>query len=143
MQEIWKPVPSKPGVFASSLGRVKQNPFEKPMPNGGVRMYEPKPTYGVKTKSSKKARHEYMAYVTRLHGNMKVHRLVCEAFHGCPPFQKAVVLHLDEDATNNSQENLKWGTQKENLNMPGFVAYCKSRIGDKSPVIKGRASKNA
>ena len=138
MEETWNPVPSKPGVFASSLGRVKQSPFEMVMPNGGIRRYVPNPTFGVKTKASKKARHVFMAYVTRLHGNMKVHRLVCEAFHGTAPFLRAVVIHLDEDATNNKPQNLRWGTQKENLNMPGFISYCKSRIGDESPVIKGR-----
>jgi len=45
----------------------------------------------------------------------KVHQLVCEAFHGPKPFEKAVVIHIDEDAHNNRPENLMWGTQKENL----------------------------
>lgn len=70
-------------------------------------------------------------------GTMKVHRLVCEAFHGPAPFERAVVLHLDENALNNRPENLQWGTQKENLNMPKFVEYCKSRTGENSPVTKG------
>lgn len=68
---------------------------------------------------------------------MKVHRLVCEAFHGPAPFKRAVVLHLDENAINNKPENLRWGTQKENLNMPKFISYCKSRTGENSPSIKG------
>lgn len=56
----------------------------------------------------------------------KVHQLVCEAFHGPKPFPEAVVIHLDEDALNNRPENLKWGTQKENLNMPKFKAWLSS-----------------
>ena len=68
---------------------------------------------------------------------MKIHRLVCEAFHGPAPSKRSVVLHLDENALNNNPENLRWGTQKENLNMPKFIEYCKSRIGANSPVTKG------
>lgn len=82
-----------------------------------------------------------MAVYSRKFGNLKVHRLVCEAFHGAAPEDGMVVIHLDEDATNNRPENLKWGTQKENLNMPGFIAYCKSRTGENSPTIKGRANR--
>lgn len=83
-----------------------------------------------------------MGLYNRKFGNMKIHRLVCEAFHGEPPFPKAVVIHLDEDGTNNRAENLRWGTQKENLNMPGFIAYCKSRTGENSPIIKGMKKRN-
>jgi hypothetical protein len=56
----------------------------------------------------------------------KVHQLVCEAFHGPKPFSTAVVIHLDEDGHNNRPENLKWGTQKENLNMPKYKAWQRS-----------------
>ncbi len=138
MEEVWKPVPSKPGMMASSLGRVRLPATKVPTPNGGFRSYEPKPIFGVRTKASKNARHIYMGMSNRRFGNMKIHRLVCEAFHGAPPFSKAVVIHLDENATNNRPENLRWGTQKENLNMPGFIAYCKSRTGENSPTIKAK-----
>jgi len=137
-EEIWKPVPSYPGVMASSWGRVKLPESEGVMPNGGKRKYRTKPIYGVKTRSSKTARHTYMGIQNRALGNLKVHRLVCEAFHGVAPKDKQVVIHIDEDATNNRPENLRWGTQKENLNMPGFIEYCKSRTGENSPRIKHR-----
>lgn len=67
----------------------------------------------------------------------KVARLVCEAFHGVPKANKNVCMHIDENARNNRPENLRWGTQKENLNFPGFIKYCKSRIGENNPRIKG------
>lgn len=70
--------------------------------------------------------------------NYKVARLVCEAFNGPPPSNYAVCMHVDENARNNAPTNLKWGTQKENLNAPGFLEYCRSRIGENSPTIKGR-----
>ena len=44
-----------------------------------------------------------------------------------------MVIHLDEDGMNNRPENLRWGTQKENLNMPKIKAYHRSRIGDLNP----------
>lgn len=43
-----------------------------------------------------------------------VHDLVCRAFHGIPNF-KAVVLHLDNDRSNNTPNNLQWGTQSDNI----------------------------
>ena len=38
--EIWKPVPSEPGVLASSLGRILLPPIHIPMPRGGYRTTE-------------------------------------------------------------------------------------------------------
>ena len=124
--EIWKPIPSQPGMLASSFGRVKLPDREAPMPYGGIRQYKTKPVLGTKCRAAKTARHCYYSLFHKERGNMKVHRLICEAFHGPAPFPKAVVIHLDENALNNRPENLKWGTQKENLNMPGFIEYCKS-----------------
>lgn len=97
---------------------------------------------GCKVKSQKSAKHVYYGIVYR-RKNYKVHRLVCEAFHGPAPEGKNIVIHLDEDALNNRPENLKWGTQKENLNMPKFIEYCKGRTGESSPGIKGRRKKEA
>lgn len=142
MIEHWKPVPSKPGLMASSFGRVKLPDGTAKLPNGGVREYKPQPTYGIKTKASKTARHEYMGLYNKKYGNIKIHRMVCEAFHGLAPFERAVVIHIDENALNNRPENLRWGTQKENLNMPKFIEYCKSRTGENSPIIKGMKKKH-
>lgn len=138
LTEEWRDVPSYPGVKASSVGRLQLPDSEAPLPNGGTRKYFPKPSYGYKTKSSKTAQHVYMNVSNRKLGNLKVHRLVCEAFHGLAPFPKAVVIHLDEDGTNNHKDNLKWGTQQENLNASGFIEYCRNRLGENSPCIKGR-----
>lgn len=133
MTEEWKPVPSLKGVLASSLGRVKFPDRTAKMPHGGMRSYNPKPTHGYVTRASKTARHSYRGVYNKFFGNVKVHKAVCEAFHGPKPFAKAVVIHLDEDAHNNRPENLKWGTQKENLNMPKIKAYHRSRTGKNSP----------
>jgi len=47
-------------------------------------------------------------------------------------------MHIDNDSMNNQVWNLKWGTQKENLNTEAFIAYCKSRTGLNSPGTKRR-----
>lgn len=143
MQEVWKDVPSYPGLKASNFGRIWFPPRKARMPNGGIREYKTKPVYGCKIKASKTARYCYMGAYNKFFGNIKVHRAVCEAFYGLAPFPNAVVIHLNEDATDNRPENLKWGTQKENLNMPGFVAYCRNRLGVNSPRYKGKIRKMA
>lgn len=143
MAEIWKPVPSLPGVLASSDGRVLLPPRYAPLPNGGYRSYEPEPVYGAVTRANKNSTHSYRGVYARHFGNIKVHQAVCEAFHGPKPFDNAVVIHLDENAHNNRPENLKWGTQKENLNMPKFKNYRKSRTGKNSPRAIWLARKKA
>jgi hypothetical protein len=126
MIETWKKVPSVPEISASSLGRVRVSPCEAPMPHGGTRKYTPKPTFGYEEKCATgrpgvpKRR---ILRVNRLKKTFKISRLVCEAFHGAPKFHGAVVLHLDENPANNRPQNLKWGTQKENLNMPKFKKW--------------------
>jgi hypothetical protein len=135
-KEIWKPVPSKQGIMASSHGRILLPVRHYRMPHGGMVKTRPKPIRGTKTKATKTARHQYYGVMNRHFGNMKVHRLVCEAFHGPPPNERSVVIHLDEDALNNRPENLKWGTQKENLNMPNFIEYCRTRTGSNSTWAK-------
>lgn len=143
-REIWKPVFSEPGVLASSLGRILLPPRYAPLPNGGFRAYMPDPRYGQVSKAKKDAAHEYRLIMVRREdaaarqAPRKVHQLVCEAFHGPKPFPEAVVLHLDEDAHNNRPENLRWGTQKENLNMPKFKEYLRNRTGENNPYVKGK-----
>jgi len=141
-KEIWKPVPSKPGVLASSWGRVKMPESKAKMPHGGERIYKTNPVLGQIRRASKNAIYEYRGILHSKLGNMKVHRLVCEAFHGPPPFEKSVVIHLDENGLNNRPENLKWGTQKENLNMPKFIEYCKSRTGENNPRVKAKRARS-
>lgn len=145
--EIWRQVPSEPGVLASNLGRVLQQPGYAPLPNGGYRIYTPEPRDGQVARSSKGAKHQYrLIMIKRRWPELgqrprKVHQLVCEAFHGPKPFPGAVVIHIDENALNNRPENLRWGTQRENLNAPGFIAYAKGRTGENSPGTKGRKAK--
>lgn len=109
-------------------------PYQAPLPNGGTRQYGGYPSYGNWDGSR-------FIYVHKGH-TKKVHRLVCEAFNG-PPVGKQVCMHLDEDSSNNTPDNLRWGTQKENLNAPGFIEYCKNRTGENSPYTKGMKRKRS
>lgn len=137
---IVKPIPSIEGAMAREDGMVKMPDVEARMPHGGIRQYKTKWITGCVRKAAKSARHSY--YGTLYRGkNYKIHRLVCEAFHGPAPFDRAVVIHIDENALNNSPANLRWGTQKENLNCKGFIDYCKSRTGENNPAVKGKIAR--
>ena len=133
---IVKPIPSISGAYANDLGQIKLPESEAVMPNGGVRKYKTKWVRGTCRKAKGTAKHVYYGVLYRGR-NYKIHRLICEAFHGPAPEDKPIVIHIDEDATNNRPSNLRWGTQKENLNMPKFIEYCQSRTGENSPRIKG------
>lgn len=45
----------------------------------------------------------------------KVHRLVCTAFNGAQPPDKAHCAHRDGDTANNTPDNLYWATPVENM----------------------------
>jgi hypothetical protein len=130
--ELWRVVPSLPIVLASSFGRLMVVPTISPMPHGGERHYESRPRSGEWDGDRYIFCHRGKTY--------KVARLICEAFNGPPSPGLNTCMHGDENARNNRPENLKWGTQKINLNAPGFIEHCRGRTGENSPVIKGRAA---
>lgn len=101
-------------------------PYRAEMPKGGQRSYGGEPHFGVWSKADQRF---IVVYKGKTY---KVHRLICEAFNGPAPFEGAVAMHLDENPANNRAGNLKWGTQKENLNAPGFIDYCSHRDLDRA-----------
>jgi hypothetical protein len=133
-KEIWRSVPTLVEYMASSHGRIMRAPYTANLPWGGTRKYGGQPHNGV---------WDGKRYTFWFRGkNYKVARLVCAAFHGLPPEEMPYCLHIDENARNNRPENLKWGTQKENLNAPGFVKYCKNRTGESSPRVKAKRTRD-
>jgi hypothetical protein len=105
-------------------------PYTATLPRGGVRQYGGVPVGGA---------WDGKRYIYCFGGKTyKLARLVCEAFNGPPPEGRDVCMHLDEDSRNNRPSNLAWGTQRENLNAPGFIAYCRARTGENSPAVKGK-----
>ena len=110
-------------------------PFKGIMPHGGERVYKGKPVKG--SWDGKR----YIIRIGRYKKTFKVARLICEAFHGLPKDEQ-VCMHLDENSRNNKPENLAWGSQKQNLNAPNFVNYCKTRTGENNPLTKGQKKKD-
>lgn len=103
MEEIWKPVPYE--LFAnvysvSNLGRVKPNVISRYSKNR-AEFLDPSPSprgyLHVSLYANGKARSAF------------IHRMVCIAFHGEPPFPKANVCHKDDNKVNNLADNLEWG----------------------------------
>lgn len=116
--EEWRQSISLPDYDVSSFGRVRRRPYYAPMPNGGFRLYGGEPHYGQDARKDKRLVFTYKGKT------YKVARIVCEAFNGPEPFKGADCMHDDENYTNNTPGNLKWGTRKENLNYPGFLHKC-------------------
>lgn len=57
----------------------------------------------------------YIIKETQKMKHFRVHRLVAKAFvENDDPINKDIVMHLDNDKTNNHYSNLKWGTITEN-----------------------------
>lgn len=131
-KEVWRLSFTLPDAMASSWGRLMRIPHWQGMPHGGHRWYGGEPTYGVWEPTQSRFIYPYKGKTFR------VARIICEAFHGLPSDDKPICIHIDEDSRHNWATNLRWGTQKENLNAPGFIAYCKSRTGENNPLIKGR-----
>lgn len=73
----------------------------------------------------------YMSFATKIGGRegknycFRVHRLVAQAFLEPPSmlmildcslkgYGEVIVMHMDDDKTNNNVKNLRWGTSKDN-----------------------------
>lgn len=107
--EEWRDVVGYEGLYqVSSMGRVKS--------------LERKDCLGRTVKErilkSRTNRYGYMEVNLCADGKrkmLKVHRLVCQAFHDNPD-NKPEVNHVNEDKTDNRACNLEWSTRRENNN---------------------------
>lgn len=64
----------------------------------------------------------------------RVHRLVCEAFHGPQPRNKPDVAHQDGDRMNPSADNVRWASRKDNA--LDRIAHGTDHRGEKCPTAK-------
>lgn len=120
--ERWAIVPGFPLLEASSLGRIRSQPYELVMPNGGISTRQMQPTFGHLTNASGNYPRCQINFRRK---SYMVSRLVCIAFHGPPSFEGAEAMHKNEDSLDNRPDNLEWGTCKENANAPGYLKYCR------------------
>ena len=107
--EIWKNIEGFEGLYqVSSEGRVKS--LERKVHHGRTvkeRILKPNMDRG-----------GYLLvylYAGGKRKTLKVHRLVCQAFHDNPD-NKQEVNHINEDKTDNRACNLEWCTRIENVN---------------------------
>jgi hypothetical protein len=100
--EIWREVPSVPGLAVSLQGRVKILPYDQPMPHGGFKRVIGRPRKG---NASHRKRVVNFVFKRKAY---KVARLVCETFHGPPPSPTAECRHWDGNLENNHANNLRW-----------------------------------
>ncbi len=53
--------------------------------------------------------------IKKIGSKIRVHRIVCETFHGQPAPEQTQVNHIDEHKNNNASSNLQWVTPSENI----------------------------
>ena len=108
-EEVWRDVKGYEGLYqVSNMGLVKslgrKDRFGRVIKE---RILEPAVTHN-----------GYLRVGLHVDGKRKmlrVHRLVCEAFHENPD-NKSEVNHVNEDKTDNRACNLEWSTRTENCN---------------------------
>lgn len=125
--EEWRRIPSSDVLWASSLGRIKSDPYLTPMPNGGVKTNEVTPTFGLTVQMSNNYYRKILVFRRKTY---KVHQLVAEAFIGIRP-KKMITSHKDENSLNNRADNLEYITRKENHNKPKLKEYQRLVCRDK------------
>jgi len=104
MSEIWKGVVGYEQYFeVSNTGKIRSLNYKKSGKPGELKQYQD--------------RDGYKQLVIHKDGRkqlFKVHRKIAEAFLPNPD-NLAVVMHLDDNPSNNHVSNLQWGTQAENM----------------------------
>lgn len=112
MKEEWRDIRGYEGIYqVSNLGNVKSLPRTLPHARYGTR------TYKGKRRALRFDDDGYLSVTLCRSGTVKgfrVHRLVADAFIGeCA--EDMVVMHIDDNPSNNQVDNLRIGTVRENL----------------------------
>lgn len=102
MSEVWAPVAGFPGYEVSSEGRLRS---KRRILKQSITYSNVKPYYRIRL---------YDRVNKRMSSNLRVHRLVLEAFRGKPENPREFGAHLNDDGLDNRLENLIWANQSTN-----------------------------
>ena len=116
--EIWKPIKGfETKYHASNFGRIKS--LSRNVLKAGCDLPVGKPAYILVPTIEERSGYASVGLST---GNetvtFRVHRLIAETFIPNPE-NKPTIDHIDQNKLNNSVENLRWATHKENNNNGG------------------------
>lgn len=104
MEETWRGVVGYESYFeVSNTGKIRSLNYKKSGKPGELKQYQDRDGYK-----------QLVVYSGGKSKLFKVHRKVAEAFLPNPD-KLPVIMHLDDDPSNNHVSNLRWGTQAENL----------------------------
>jgi hypothetical protein len=123
-KELWRCIPEFDGYIVSNLGRVMSLPSTKSKLPGRVL-------------SARKQFGGYYQVGMTIDGNKTyqyVHRLVAMGFLKRKP-NYTIVMHLDDDPSNNILSNLIWGTHYQNSAMISNRIVRTTRIKMKDLII--------
>ena len=120
-EEIWKEIKGFEGFYeVSNLGRVKSLTRYVKHSGGGEQILRGRilrPRHGKKNR--------YFGVSLQKHGVSKshyIHSLVAEAFISGKKPKGFTVDHIDQDLTNNTVNNLRYCSYRENLNNRSLVS---------------------
>lgn len=137
--EIWKDIDGYIGLYQiSNLGRVKSL-YREYYSGKNHKILKIKKESIIKNKIYKATGYYYIVLCKDSTAKkVKIHRLVCAAFHDNPQ-NKAEVDHKNTIRSDNRAENLKWVTRKENQNNPiTKQKHSISKIGKLNPMKNKR-----
>lgn len=110
-KEIWKDIPGYEGRYqASNQGRIKSLERKVPSKDGYRTVKEKILKQHIRDKGG-----HLGCSLGKGSNNMGVHRAVALAFIGLPPNGLKEVLHINGVPSDNRPENLRYGTQHENI----------------------------
>lgn len=124
-EEIWKEVPGYNGRYeVSDLGRVRtvKYPSGRMRESPIIRKQKTKNGYSLVILNGNKAATTYL-----------VHRLVLSSFTSFQP-RHIQCMHLNHIRLDNRLENLKWGTNQDNMNH--MVKDGRQTLGERNPMAK-------
>lgn len=138
--EEWRNIEGFPGYQVSNHGRVRSFYRCDGYGGGGSYNMNNPPKLLSTTRVGDGGHLRVFLYRDGKRHAILVHRLVASAFVPNPNYHP-VVRHADDDPTNNYADNLRWGTQRDNvhdcirghgMNYDGMIAYNENR---KTPVV--------